>query len=151
MFSFFFFFCSSLDANNLREALKYSAQMLSELRTSKLSPHKYYELCKLFFLSLSKFANQYDKFGFNLWSIFWILDYKICERSMNWGSWRCSSKTKAGTGFRLWICMNLFSTLATFCLECKLLLIRLQLLSFQLHVEYFDHLLQMWHLWICNW
>ncbi|KAH7521039.1 hypothetical protein JRO89_XSUnG0126200 [Xanthoceras sorbifolium] len=32
------------DSNNLREALKYSAQMLSELRTSKLSPHKYYEL-----------------------------------------------------------------------------------------------------------
>ncbi|CAI0379232.1 unnamed protein product, partial [Linum tenue] len=32
------------DANNLRDALKYSVQMLSELRTSKLSPHKYYEL-----------------------------------------------------------------------------------------------------------
>ncbi|CAN1824601.1 Vacuolar protein sorting-associated protein 35B [Linum perenne] len=35
----------ALDANNLRDALKYSAQMLSELRTSKLSPHNYYELC----------------------------------------------------------------------------------------------------------
>ncbi|TQD70828.1 hypothetical protein C1H46_043633 [Malus baccata] len=34
----------ALDSNNLRDALKYSAQMLSELRTSKLSPHKYYEL-----------------------------------------------------------------------------------------------------------
>lgn len=34
------------DSNNLRDALKYSAQMLSELRTSKLSPHKYYELCE---------------------------------------------------------------------------------------------------------
>lgn len=33
------------DANNLRDALKFSAQMLSELRTSKLSPQKYYELC----------------------------------------------------------------------------------------------------------
>lgn len=33
------------DANNLREALKYSALMLSELRTSNLSPHKYYDLC----------------------------------------------------------------------------------------------------------
>ncbi|XP_020529557.1 vacuolar protein sorting-associated protein 35B isoform X1 [Amborella trichopoda] len=32
------------DSNNLRDALKYSAQMLSELRTSRLSPHKYYEL-----------------------------------------------------------------------------------------------------------
>lgn len=34
------------DSNNLKDALKYSAQMLSELRTSNLSPHKYYELCK---------------------------------------------------------------------------------------------------------
>ena len=33
------------DSNNLKEALKYSAQMLGELRTSKLSPQKYYELC----------------------------------------------------------------------------------------------------------
>ncbi|KAI4316959.1 hypothetical protein L6164_024880 [Bauhinia variegata] len=33
----------ALDDNNLREVLKFSAQMLSELRTSKLSPHKYYE------------------------------------------------------------------------------------------------------------
>ncbi|KAJ9165947.1 hypothetical protein P3X46_020758 [Hevea brasiliensis] len=39
-----FYMHRALDANNLREALKYSAQMLSELRTSKLSPHKYYEL-----------------------------------------------------------------------------------------------------------
>jgi vacuolar protein sorting-associated protein 35 len=34
------------DSNNLKDALKYSAQMLSELRTSRLSPHKYYELCE---------------------------------------------------------------------------------------------------------
>ena len=34
------------DSNNVKDALKYSAQMLSELRTSKLSPHKYYALCK---------------------------------------------------------------------------------------------------------
>ncbi|GAB2219778.1 hypothetical protein Droror1_Dr00007415 [Drosera rotundifolia] len=39
-----FYMHRALDGNNLREALKYSAQMLSELRTSKLSPHKYYEL-----------------------------------------------------------------------------------------------------------
>lgn len=36
----------SQDANNLREVLKYSALMLSELRTSKLSPQKYYDLCR---------------------------------------------------------------------------------------------------------
>ncbi|KAJ3670146.1 hypothetical protein LUZ60_010470 [Juncus effusus] len=33
-----------IDSNNLKDALKFSAQMLSELRTSRLSPHKYYEL-----------------------------------------------------------------------------------------------------------
>ncbi|KAG6591260.1 Vacuolar protein sorting-associated protein 35B, partial [Cucurbita argyrosperma subsp. sororia] len=39
-----FYMHQAVDANNLREALKYSALMLSELRTSKLSPHRYYEL-----------------------------------------------------------------------------------------------------------
>ncbi|KAK2452251.1 vacuolar protein sorting-associated protein 35B [Trifolium repens] len=39
-----FFMHRALDDNNLRDSLKYSAQMLSELRTSRLSPHKYYEL-----------------------------------------------------------------------------------------------------------
>ncbi|XP_022871096.1 vacuolar protein sorting-associated protein 35B-like isoform X2 [Olea europaea var. sylvestris] len=39
-----FYLHRALDSNNLREALKYSAQLLSELRTSRLSPHKYYEL-----------------------------------------------------------------------------------------------------------
>lgn len=46
-----FYMHRALDSNNLREALKYSAQMLSELRTSKLSPHKYYELCSFPYLS----------------------------------------------------------------------------------------------------
>ncbi|KAG6785652.1 hypothetical protein POTOM_007225 [Populus tomentosa] len=40
-----FYMHRALDANNLRDALKCSALMLSELRTSKLSPHKYYDLC----------------------------------------------------------------------------------------------------------
>ncbi|KAM1070566.1 hypothetical protein ACFX13_002382 [Malus domestica] len=44
----------ALDSNNLRDALKYSAQMLSELRTSKLSPHKYYELYMQVFDELRK-------------------------------------------------------------------------------------------------
>ncbi|XP_057424429.1 vacuolar protein sorting-associated protein 35B-like [Lotus japonicus] len=39
-----FFLHRALDDNNLRDALKYAAMMLSELRTSRLSPHKYYEL-----------------------------------------------------------------------------------------------------------
>ena len=36
----------ALDNNNLRDALKHSSNMLSELRTSLLSPKNYYELCK---------------------------------------------------------------------------------------------------------
>ncbi|KAL0878125.1 hypothetical protein Bca101_027831 [Brassica carinata] len=40
-----FFMHGALDANNLREVLKYSALMLSELRTSKLSTQRYYDLC----------------------------------------------------------------------------------------------------------
>lgn len=32
------------DEDNLREALRYSAALLGELRTSLLSPQKYYEL-----------------------------------------------------------------------------------------------------------
>ncbi|XVF35937.1 hypothetical protein REPUB_Repub19eG0014900 [Reevesia pubescens] len=49
-----FYMHRALDSNNLREALKYSALMLSELRTSKLSPHKYYELYMRAFDELRK-------------------------------------------------------------------------------------------------
>ncbi|XP_050363215.1 vacuolar protein sorting-associated protein 35B isoform X1 [Argentina anserina] len=49
-----FYMHRALDANNLRDALKYSAQMLSELRTSRLSPHKYYELYMRAFDELRK-------------------------------------------------------------------------------------------------
>nr|CAD1827914.1 unnamed protein product [Ananas comosus var. bracteatus] len=49
-----FYMHRSLDSNNLKEALKFSAQMLSELRTSRLSPHKYYELYMRAFDELRK-------------------------------------------------------------------------------------------------
>ncbi|XP_021275286.1 vacuolar protein sorting-associated protein 35A-like [Herrania umbratica] len=49
-----FYMHRALDSNNLRDALKYSAQMLSELRTSRLSPHKYYELYMRAFDELRK-------------------------------------------------------------------------------------------------
>ncbi|CAI0392829.1 unnamed protein product, partial [Linum tenue] len=49
-----FYMHRALDTNNLRDALKFSAQMLSELRTSKLSPHKYYELYMRAFDELRK-------------------------------------------------------------------------------------------------
>ncbi|KAF6170729.1 hypothetical protein GIB67_015681 [Kingdonia uniflora] len=49
-----FYMHRALDSNNLRDALKYSAQMLSELRTSRLTPHKYYELYMRAFDELRK-------------------------------------------------------------------------------------------------
>ncbi|XP_074273566.1 vacuolar protein sorting-associated protein 35B-like isoform X2 [Silene latifolia] len=49
-----FFMLRALEADNLREALKFSALMLSELRTSKLSPHKYFELYMRAFDELRK-------------------------------------------------------------------------------------------------
>ncbi|XP_056687193.1 vacuolar protein sorting-associated protein 35B [Spinacia oleracea] len=49
-----FYMLRAVDSDNLREALKYSAQMLSELRTSKLSPHKYFELYMRAFDELKK-------------------------------------------------------------------------------------------------
>ncbi|WZZ02848.1 hypothetical protein YC2023_088769 [Brassica napus] len=49
-----FYMQRAIDSNNLKDALKYSAQMLSELRTSKLSPHKYYDLYMRAFDELRK-------------------------------------------------------------------------------------------------
>lgn len=49
-----FYMHRALESNNLKDALKYSAQMLSELRTSRLSPHKYYELYMRAFDELRK-------------------------------------------------------------------------------------------------
>ena len=39
----------AIDEENLKEALRFSAAMLGELRTSQLSPQKYYELYMLAF------------------------------------------------------------------------------------------------------
>ena len=36
----------SLDQNNLRDALKFSSTMLGEMKTSRLSPRNYFNLCK---------------------------------------------------------------------------------------------------------
>lgn len=68
-----FFIFVSQDANNLREVLKYSALMLSELRTSKLSPQKYYDLCRFHrhnFESLD-FLLVFDRFFYGF-SSFWF-------------------------------------------------------------------------------
>ena len=39
-----------LDDENLKDALKYATHMIYELKTAKLGPQKYYELCKRVFL-----------------------------------------------------------------------------------------------------
>ncbi|CAL9086936.1 unnamed protein product [Musa acuminata var. zebrina] len=49
-----FYMHRALDSNDLKDALRYSVQMLSELRTSLLSPHKYYELYMRAFDELRK-------------------------------------------------------------------------------------------------
>ena len=36
----------ALDGGNLREALKFSSNMLAELKTSRLTPRNYFNLCK---------------------------------------------------------------------------------------------------------
>ena len=40
----------SLDQNNLRDALKFSSTMLGEMKTSRLSPRNYFNLCKLIYI-----------------------------------------------------------------------------------------------------
>lgn len=51
----------ALDKNQLEEALKHSAKMLSQLRTSDLSPKSYFELCMytVFMFICSSFFFRY--------------------------------------------------------------------------------------------
>ncbi|XP_052195655.1 vacuolar protein sorting-associated protein 35A-like [Diospyros lotus] len=56
-----FYMHRALDSNNVKDALKYSAQMLSELRTSRLSPHKYYELYMRAFDELRKLEMFFEE------------------------------------------------------------------------------------------
>ncbi|XP_022769204.1 vacuolar protein sorting-associated protein 35B-like isoform X4 [Durio zibethinus] len=73
-----FYMHQALDSNNLREALKYSAQMLSELRTSKLSPHKYYELYMRAFDELRKlemFFKEDSKHGVSVIDLYELVQH----------------------------------------------------------------------------
>ncbi|XP_057973028.1 vacuolar protein sorting-associated protein 35B-like [Malania oleifera] len=73
-----FYMHRALDSNNLREALKYSAQMLSELRTSKLSPHKYYELYMRAFDELRKlemFFKDESKHGCSIVDLYELVQH----------------------------------------------------------------------------
>ncbi|CAN1122379.1 Vacuolar protein sorting-associated protein 35A [Linum perenne] len=68
----------ALDTNNLRDALKYSAQMLSELRTSKLSPHKYYTLYMRAFdelRNLEMFFKEETRRGFSIVELYELVQH----------------------------------------------------------------------------
>ncbi|KAL0438397.1 UNVERIFIED_CONTAM: Vacuolar protein sorting-associated protein 35B [Sesamum latifolium] len=76
--AFVFFIWKLQDSNNLREALKYSAQLLSELRTSKLSPHKYYELYMRAFDELRRlemFFKDEDRHGCSIVDLYELVQH----------------------------------------------------------------------------
>ncbi|KAH7848926.1 hypothetical protein Vadar_010373 [Vaccinium darrowii] len=73
-----FYMHRALDANNLREALKYSAQLLSELRTSRLSPHKYFELYMRAFDELRKlemFFKEEERHGCSVADLYELVQH----------------------------------------------------------------------------
>ncbi|KAL3525241.1 hypothetical protein ACH5RR_013613 [Cinchona calisaya] len=73
-----FYMHRALDSNNLKDALKYSAQMLSELRTSRLSPQKYYELYMRAFDELRKleiFFKEETKRGFSVVELYELVQH----------------------------------------------------------------------------
>ncbi|KAL0351736.1 UNVERIFIED_CONTAM: Vacuolar protein sorting-associated protein 35B [Sesamum calycinum] len=73
-----FYLHRAVDSNNLREALKYSAQLLSELRTSKLSPHKYYELYMRAFDELRRlemFFKDEDRHGCSIVDLYELVQH----------------------------------------------------------------------------
>lgn len=73
-----FYMHRALDSNNLRDALKYSAQMLAELRTSRLSPHKYYELYMRAFDELRKlefFFREENKRGCTIIDLYELVQH----------------------------------------------------------------------------
>ncbi|XP_024969210.1 vacuolar protein sorting-associated protein 35B-like isoform X1 [Cynara cardunculus var. scolymus] len=73
-----FYMHRALDSNNLREALKYSAQLLSELRTSRLSPHKYYELYMRAFDELRKleiFFKEEERHGCSVVDLYELVQH----------------------------------------------------------------------------
>ncbi|XP_052203382.1 vacuolar protein sorting-associated protein 35B-like isoform X2 [Diospyros lotus] len=73
-----FYMHRAMDSNNLREALKYSAQLLSELRTSRLSPHKYYELYMRAFDELRRlemFFKEEDRHGCSIVDLYELVQH----------------------------------------------------------------------------
>ncbi|RAL47396.1 hypothetical protein DM860_013361 [Cuscuta australis] len=73
-----FYLHRAMDSNNLREALKYSAQLLSELRTSRLRPHKYYVLYMRAFDELRKlelFFKDEDRHGCSIVDLYELVQH----------------------------------------------------------------------------
>ncbi|EPS66408.1 hypothetical protein M569_08364, partial [Genlisea aurea] len=73
-----FYLHRALDSDNLREALKYSALLLSELRTSRLSPHKYYVLYMRAFDELRRlemFFRDEDRHGCSVGDLYELVQH----------------------------------------------------------------------------
>ncbi|KAL8126353.1 vacuolar protein sorting-associated protein 35B-like isoform X2 [Apium graveolens] len=73
-----FYMHRALDSNNLKEALKFSALLLSELRTSRLSPHKYYQLYMRAFDELRKlevFFKEEDRHGCSVVDLYELVQH----------------------------------------------------------------------------
>lgn len=73
-----FFMHRAIDSDNLREALKYSALLLSELRTSRLSPHNYFELYMRAFDELRKleiFFKEEERHGCSIVDLYELIQH----------------------------------------------------------------------------
>ena len=105
------------DDDNLREALRYSAAMLGELRTSQLTPQKYFELYMQTFTELQhlevRLIRAVDTAEQSC-VLQECLDAYACLC-------RCSSKRSTRRGVNMQTSMSWSSMLAMFCRACKLL------------------------------
>lgn len=102
------------DEDNLREALRYSAAMLGELRTSQLTPQKYFELYMQTFTELQHLEVCLINTLTQLQHVcgFWISD-NVCLLC------RCFSRRSIRKVASTLTCMSWYSMLATSCHACE--------------------------------
>lgn len=101
------------DDDNLREALRYSAAMLGELRTSQLTPQKYFELYMQTFTELQHL--EVSLIGQCATCVLLHPDQSACEIC----PCRCSSKKSTRRAGSMLTYTSWSSMRATSCLECK--------------------------------
>ena len=85
-----------LDDENLKDALKYATHMIYELKTAKLGPQKYYELCKPVFLfsPCSLFFSPQKKAAKKLWVLSKeiSLDFPTFFSFLRHASYECAAR-----------------------------------------------------------